>query len=302
MVLLPITSLIKTLAASMRGYGKVSLSLVLELVIQPSLLLVFLFIMFYGWTKFRAPHYAMWLQVSVALLMLVLARVMLAKFVREKRISQSTTFYTKTWLSSAVPFILIGGAGVLNSQTDVLMLGWMRSDGEVGVYRVSVQGAALVIFGLQALNAIVAPQFSRFYAVGDKKRLEKLAIVSSRMAIVIALPMTVAFVVAGGDIAAWVFGEEFVSSHIPLAVLAMGQLFSAAVGPVGFLLNMTGHEKDVAKMLGVTAVVNIALNFLMIPQYGNVGAAAATSFSLIFWNFALLALVRKHLNIRCAVL
>ena len=113
------------------------------------------------------------------------------------------------------------------------------------------------------------------------------------MVLVTALPITILFVFAGGEIAAWVFGEEFSRSHTPLAILSLAQLANATFGSVGILLNMTGHERDTARALWQTTAANVILNLLLVPSYGMEGAAIATALSLIMWNVLLLRLARR---------
>ncbi|MBA7669784.1 hypothetical protein ES703_77918 [subsurface metagenome] len=109
--------------------------------------------------------------------------------------------------------------------------------------------------------------------------------------------MALTFIFAGGAIAGWVFGPEFTQSHTPLAILAVGQLVNAGMGSVGFLLNMTGHERDVARTLLITAGLNILLNLALIPPFGMAGAASATAVSLALWNFILYQLVKIRIGI-----
>ena len=80
-------------------------------------------------------------------------------------------------------------------------------------------------------------------------------------------------------------------------MLSIGQLMNAIMGPVAFLLSMTGNEKIVAQIFGLTACLNILMNLLFIPLFGIQGAAVATTISVIIWNVVLRWLALKKLNI-----
>jgi O-antigen/teichoic acid export membrane protein len=56
---------------------------------------------------------------------------------------------------------------------------------------------------------------------------------------------------------------------------------------VGLILNMVGLERITALGVVVAAVINVFLNVLLIPFLGTLGAAVATSVSLIVWNVLL---------------
>jgi len=72
---------------------------------------------------------------------------------------------------------------------------------------------------------------------------------------------------------------------------------NSAAGSVGMLLNMTRYERDTAKGLAVSAILNVVLNLLLIPLLGIIGAAIATAVSLITWKVLLWWVVRWRLGI-----
>jgi O-antigen/teichoic acid export membrane protein len=97
------------------------------------------------------------------------------------------------------------------------------------------------------------------------------------------------------------FGVEFVAAYTPLMILLIGQFVNSATGAVWFLLNMTGHERETARGLAVSAVLNLMLNLLLTPPFGIIGAAVATTTALITWNVLLWWAVRKRLGINSLV-
>jgi O-antigen/teichoic acid export membrane protein len=177
------------------------------------------------------------------------------------------------------------------------MLGFFQSSADVGVYRVAVQGATLVAFGLQVANFLIAPQFARLYALGDKAVLQRLVTMSARIILFASLPVALALMFAGGTIAGWLFGPEFEKSHMPMAILAGGQLISSVMGSVALLLSMSGHERDVARIMVFSAGLNILLNIVLIPPFQLVGAASATTISLATWNILLYRVVKERMGI-----
>ena len=94
-----------------------------------------------------------------------------------------------------------------------------------------------------------------------------------------------------------IFGAEFTTGRAALSILSAGQLINVAMGAVGLLLVMTGHERDAAKGIGIGALLNIILNALMIPRWGLEGAAIANAGSIIAWNVLLALWVYRRLGI-----
>lgn len=73
-------------------------------------------------------------------------------------------------------------------------------------------------------------------------------------------------------------------------------------GSVGFLMTMTGHEREAARVVAGAALANVALNAALVPPFGLSGAAVATAVSLVGWNAVLLTRARTRLGIVPTVL
>lgn len=297
LLMVPLLAWNKSVTHALRGLRYVVLGEAVERLARPAVALVLVAALFLLWPALRQPHVAMAAQGLAAALVLLLGYLLLRHRLQAAAGAAEPAYRSGAWLRSALPFTLIGGAGIVNNQADIIMLGWFAESEQVGVYRVAVQGATLVTFAIQSANAALAPQFARLHAEGAAARLQALVTASARVILLATLPVAAAFVLAGGAIAGWVFGPEFAAAHVPLAILAAGQLVNAGFGSVGLLLNMTGHETASARGLWQTAALNIVLNAGLIPLYGMVGAAIATGLSVVLWNVLLYRQVRRRLGI-----
>lgn len=216
-------------------------------------------------------------------------------------VATSPAFENRRWLRSVLPLSFVGGMMVINSNADVLMLGWLQGNTETGIYRVAAQGAMLVSFSLMAINMVIGPYISRLYTQGRKHDLQKMLAWGTRAIFGVALPVALVFILFGEQILALVFGGEYVPGAGPMAILCAGQLINAAAGSVGFVLNMTGHERDTAKGVGAAAVANLVLNAVLIPPYGMTGAAVATATSMVIWNVLLVWFVYRRTGLNSTV-
>jgi O-antigen/teichoic acid export membrane protein len=203
----------------------------------------------------------------------------------------------RVWLMSSMLFALIAGFQVINNELSTVMLGLFEPSEQAGIFRVAVQVSTLASFGLQAVNLVVAPRFADLYAQGKMASLQRLATGSARIVLGFNLILTALFVFAGKPFFSLLFGPDFAASYSPMLILLVGQMANSAAGSVGFLLNMTGHERDTAQGMASAAIINIALNLLLIPLWGIVGAAAATAVSMTVWNVLLWWKVRIKLGI-----
>ena len=298
---LPLMAGANTTIFAIRGFHRIVFSEIVDLLLRPVLPLILVFGFFWLLPEHQQPQLVMAAQLIAALTVLILATVALRGLTPEAVKSAVPVYNRRAWLRSAMPFTLIGGAGIINTHTDIIMLGWFTTSNEIGIYRVAVQGATLVGFSLQVVNAVVAPQFSRLHARGDLEHLQEIVTRSARWVLLLAVPVAVLLIVAGGLLLGGVFGVEFTPAHLPLAILTLGQLANAAFGSVGPLLNMTGHEDVAARNLWLAALLNIVLNFAFIPFFGMIGAAIATAISMVLWNLLLYQQVKHRLGINSTV-
>lgn len=190
---------------------------------------------------------------------------------------------TAELLGFSLPLALGDASWLLMLWTDVLLLGALRTTGEVGVYRAVSQVALVIPLFLKALNTVFAPMIARHQAAGERDRMRSAFQTATRWSLLLSLPVYLVMVVAGEEVL-HLFGAEFVVGATALAVLASGQLLNAGSGGVGYVLMMSGHQFQ--KMAGDVsfALLNIVLNLLFIPRWGILGAAAATAASIAGLN------------------
>jgi O-antigen/teichoic acid export membrane protein len=299
LMVLPVSALCKTVAHAMSGLHRVVIGQAVDMLIRPLTVLVIVAVVFVAWPHQREPHAAMAAQFLGAFTVLMVGLLVLRRFLPEESRDAVPEYRSREWLKSALPFTLIGGAGILNNQADIIMLGWLMTSEDVGVYRVAVQGATLVLFGFQAINAVVSPQFARFYAQGDMVQLQRTVTLSTRVILVITLPLVLFFIAGSQYIINFLFGESYLASYYPLSVLILGQFSVATIGLTGPLVSMAGYEHLVAKAMWVSAVSNVILNSIMIPYWGLIGAAIATSVTLTVWHIFLFWISLSEMGIWC---
>lgn len=290
---LPIAALAKTLAHALKGLRRVVMAQALELLLRPVLVLASVVGMALVLSPSPlTPSLAMGGQLVAAIVVGIFSFILLRRTIVAIVRKETLEFRSREWLKSALPLSLIGAALVINSQIDVVMLGWFEPDEQVGIYRVAVQGSVLVILSLQAVTAVVTPYIARLYAQGDTALLQRIVTRAAQASALPALLIVILLVGAGQDILSWVFGPEYAAAHVSLVILAMGRLAVAVLGICGPLLTMTGFERLQSQTIWFAVVANVILNLTLIPWLGVVGAAISTALTAFGW-IALLALIAQ---------
>ena len=191
----------------------------------------------------------------------------------------------------SLPMLMTTSMAVVIANTDVVMLGAMRTEAEVGIYQIAVKVGMLASFVLQAINAMAAPKFSELYHSGKHDELIVVTQQSTKLIFWATTPIILGIVLTGPWLLG-IFGEEYVAGYGALVFLAMGQFINAISGSVGYYLSMTGAHKAFRNIITLGAVINIVLNWLLIPRWGLEGAAFASMIGLGFWNLASVVYIR----------
>ena len=79
-------------------------------------------------------------------------------------------------------------------------------------------------------------------------------------------------------------------------------MLNAGAGSAGTVLNMTGHQRDVVKGQTIAAIINITLNIVLLPDFGIIGAATATTISMMVWNVILVKLLKNRVDLNSSVI
>jgi O-antigen/teichoic acid export membrane protein len=279
------------------GIGRVVIAKIPDKALRPVLFLLLALGAFYLFVGFERGVYAVVLNALATGLGLLLLLILWYRY-RPIEINRSPSARNteNQGFRQALYFALIAGISVLNAQADVLMLGFMSTADNVGIYRIASRVASLVIFALIAVGASLAPRISALYARDDHTELQSLAFKGALATSVIGLPIALVLIFFG-DWVLLLFGRDFQAGAVALSVLSIGQLINTFVGIVAVMLSMTGHEQKLAKIFAIAALLNVLMNAVLIPLYGVVGAASATAVSGILLNLGLALMAYKVLGV-----
>ena len=144
------------------------------------------------------------------------------------------------------------------------------------------------------------PKFAALHANGAREDLQALVTGVVQWIFWPSLVFAIVLLVFGRPILS-LFGPAFTAGYPVLALLILAHLVRAATGPIDQLLNMTGNQNTTAWVLAWTAAINIALNAGLIPYFGLIGAATATTMSIVISRIWLLMLVKHRLGLNALV-
>lgn len=158
---------------------------------------------------------------------------------------------------------------------DTLMLGFYRSETDIGFYNAAYR----IIMGIIMFNNILMysayPTFSKFYRV-QRSQVSKLLQRILSLSMAIAIPIGIAGTILSRPIMVTLFGPEYATGNLALQLLVWSAMLALLAGNFSFCLVACHQQKALASSVGIGTASNIALNLLLIPPYGIMGACVAT--------------------------
>ena len=187
-------------------------------------------------------------------------------------------------LSFSLPLLFTGIMGFVMNWTDTLMLGYLRGPRAVGVYNAAAPLARLLTVPIGVAGFIFLPVVSELYARGEMSELRRVYQVVAKWLFLASLPLFATYVLFPGLVVSVVFGARYIGGSVALVVLSLGFIFHVLMGLNGMSLVALGETRLVALYNLVAALLNVVLNAALIPVYGIVGAAVATTASYMLGN------------------
>lgn len=282
------SSLILVFSQAFKGIGNYKASLFFEGIGVPLLGVIFLPILIFKWSVAGA---------TLSMVIANFAILIIARFAIRKYLVGGLPFSGQSRISGfwkmSSSMLTIELLNYMLANGGVIILGIMIDrKSEVGIFAISQRLALLVSFILVAVNTVISPKISGLYAKGHIKDLKRLVQNSSLFLIIIAIPVLVVYLLFAGLLLG-LFGDEFKEGTIVLSILAVGQFFHVAAGPVGLVLLMSGHEKIMMNNIIVSFVIVVTLFLLLIPIFGIEGAAISISVGLIMRNLVAIIFVNR---------
>ena len=195
-------------------------------------------------------------------------------------------------LKISVPLMLAQSVQFIMAWTDKLMIGNMMSAENVAVYGVAFRFSMGVSIALMAINSISSPKFAEKFASDDIKGMGKVAMQSAKMIFWTSTPLA-AILLIFPKFFMGLYGAEFLIGFEVLRWLIIGRIVNALSGSVGNLMQMSGQQNIYMNILIIGTVINVVLNYYLIPIYGIKGAAIASVVSLSFWNLTMVYMVKR---------
>lgn len=175
---------------------------------------------------------------------------------------------------------------VVFQQTDRIMLKWMISEAETGYYSAALTCVGITGFVFVAIIDSARPSILESKKVSEQAFRQKIIMLYAIVTI-LSLVQSVGMTVLAKFMIKILYGD----AYLPAVAMLQIVVWYVAFGYYGSVRNIwilaEGKQKYLWRINLIGSIVNVVLNFVLIPYLGGCGAAIASLITQFFTNVVL---------------
>ncbi|HWR25572.1 MAG TPA: flippase, partial [Methanosarcina sp.] len=273
----PFTILLNLTVAIYRGFDQTNINMYFYNIIRPLSLLGFASIAVFLGVSLKGVVFADLLS------MIFTFSVMAFYFISKPPIKPEFKFKfsepTKKLIRYSFPLLICATLLNLMTWTDTIMLGYFESADVVGVYNVVYPLVGFLYMMINSMGFVYVPVASKLWGENRRDTFGSIYQIMTKWCFMLTFPVFALMFVYPEFLLTKIYGAEYASGAIVLRILALGFIANSYFGFNYHTLMASGDSDFLMKCSMASAGTNVILNFILIPQYGMVGAAVATSIS-----------------------
>lgn len=190
----------------------------------------------------------------------------------------------KSIIKYSIPIAFSTVSIYLLSSIDIFMIKYFEGNNHVAFYSVAVKIITIISVSINAISLSIATDIAYNFANRNFEQLRKIMKKSGQIIFYFSFISSL-FLFFFCQPILCVFGKQYLSSAGAFVILLAGNLIMSISGNTHIYLLMTNKGVVMVKLLLLSVLINLSLNFVLIPRFGIEGAAVASITSIIFWNF-----------------
>lgn len=192
------------------------------------------------------------------------------------------TSFSKTYLKESMVYGIKGHISnvlsFINYRIDMFIIAFLLDNMAVGIYSIAVALAEKIWIVSQSVSSVL---FARVANLTSDEERNKFTSVVARNVFFITGVAGLTLALVGKFIIAFLFGEEYEASVAPFLWMIPGVVIFSLGRILANDFSGRGNPEINTYVALIVAATNVALNFILIPKFGLLGAALATSSSYV---------------------
>lgn len=197
------------------------------------------------------------------------------------------------WKWSAVSFV----DGYLYNWADITLLGYFVGPSVVAAYEIAWRIGTFAMMLTNSVETTLLPQISNLDAEERNRKIRGHISDGLFLSFLLVLPITAGAFAIGEPLLTIVFGQGYAIAVVPLFVLLLGKQVEVVDSIYKNLLSGVDKPRFRAIAAIVSGIGNVSLNVLLIPLFGAVGAAVATSLAFTLSTFIILYYATREIKL-----
>lgn len=183
-----------------------------------------------------------------------------------------------------IPLLTTDLVYIFLNTSDVIILEHFKGLDSVAAWRVVQPAAGLNTLVISSFTLLFTPAAARLYARKDRDGVRDLYWRTAIWMAVASFPLFALTFTMAQALTLLLYGPRYADSAVYMALLSFGYYFNTALGFNGLTLRIFGVIRYAVVINIVAAITNVALNLILIPAYGALGAAVGTTATLVIHN------------------
>lgn len=192
----------------------------------------------------------------------------------------------KNYLLMSWPLALAGVFGTIYGQTDSVMMGYWGQITQTGWYNAAYKIIGVTLIPVALITASFYPALSKFFKE-SKEKLQKAWNYYMELMLFMAAPLVIGGIALAPRIIDFVYDPSYFPSILAFQILIIMAGISCISTPFGQALVVSNQQKKLFWVTLSGAIINVGLNFILIPKYSLYGAAFTTVVTLFLVFFLL---------------
>ncbi len=161
---------------------------------------------------------------------------------------------------------------------DTVMLGFLRTDTDVGFYNAAIKIKTILLSLVTSLGNVLLPRMSYYVNHKMNKQFLSTMLKALNFTTLMSIPLATYFILFGRESMLLLAGEGYSGAFLAMQIITIAVIPNGLTGVLGVqVLTAVEREKYVLYSVTIGAAIDFGLNLLMIPSYGAAGAALATT-------------------------
>lgn len=183
----------------------------------------------------------------------------------------------KQHLKAVSVFFALSCAATIYVNLDTVMLGFMKTNVDVGYYNAAVKIKTILVSIVTSLGTVLLPRASYYVEHGLKEDFYRITKKAINFVFLVATPLMLYFMFFAKEGIFFLSGNTYGGAIVPMQIIMPTLFFIGLTNIMGMqILVPLGKENIVLYSEIVGAVVDLAINYILIPKYASAGAAIGT--------------------------